>query len=75
VSIRLSIFSLFLSIRPLTHLFIGNAWAAAGITRVLATIQHSSFSGNFKSEMNDLAGWAREIMGGMYGVVVSVIFV
>jgi hypothetical protein len=49
----------------------GNAWATAGITRVLATIQHSSFSGNFKSEMSDLAGWAREIIGGMYSVVVS----
>jgi hypothetical protein len=44
------------------------------MTRVLATIQHSSFSGGFKSEMSDLAGWAREIMGGMYGVVVSSFF-
>ena len=40
----------------------GNAWAAAGMTRVLATILHSPFSTAFASEAVDLAAWINEIL-------------
>ena len=46
--------------------FTGNAWAAAGIVRVLATIKHSSFAGDFKTEQSNLASWASEIHSAFY---------
>ncbi|KAL6301871.1 hypothetical protein BKA93DRAFT_737895, partial [Sparassis latifolia] len=48
------------------HWSTGNAWAAAGIVRVLGTIQHSPFAGALQAEAADLAAWAREIHAGMY---------
>lgn len=44
----------------------GNAWAAAGMLRVLATIQTSSFSSAMSSEQSDLEAWVSEIHRGMY---------
>lgn len=49
----------------------GNAWAAAGIVRTLATIQNSDFSGKFKSQKSDLTNWADEIQTAFYKLVVS----
>ncbi|TFY50545.1 hypothetical protein EVJ58_g11004 [Rhodofomes roseus] len=44
----------------------GNGWAAAGMVRVLATIQHSQFADTMVSEMKDLSTWIVEIHTGMY---------
>ncbi|KAG7097619.1 hypothetical protein E1B28_004952 [Marasmius oreades] len=48
------------------HWSTGNAWAAAGMIRVLATIQNSQFTNDFKNERDDLSNWISEIHGGMY---------
>ncbi|KAL1410843.1 hypothetical protein Q8F55_001786 [Vanrija albida] len=39
----------------------GNAWAVAGMARVIATIQRSSFANEMKQEVSDLSVWAEEI--------------
>lgn len=44
----------------------GNGWAAAGMLRVLGTIQHSPFPKSFKNEMKDLSNWVSEILNAMY---------
>ncbi|KAH9828825.1 Six-hairpin glycosidase-like protein [Rhodofomes roseus] len=44
----------------------GNAWAAAGMTRVLATIQRSPWASSMGSEMSDLTTWITDIHSGMY---------
>lgn len=44
----------------------GNAWAAAGMIRVLGTIQRSPYTSLFKNQQNDLANWAHEIHEAMY---------
>ncbi|KAH9924009.1 Six-hairpin glycosidase-like protein [Fomitopsis serialis] len=44
----------------------GNAWAAAGMTRVLATIQRSPWASSMDAEMADLTSWILEIHDGMY---------
>ncbi|KAI3609237.1 glycoside hydrolase family 105 protein [Moniliophthora roreri] len=46
--------------------FIGNGWAAHGILRVLATIQHSYYADEFIKEREDMLHWAKEIIGAMY---------
>ncbi|KAG1727760.1 Six-hairpin glycosidase-like protein [Suillus paluster] len=48
------------------HWSTGNAWAAAGMIRVLGTIQRSQYADSFKSQQNDLANWVHEIHGAMY---------
>ncbi|KAG1760255.1 Six-hairpin glycosidase-like protein [Suillus occidentalis] len=48
------------------HWSTGNAWAAAGMIRVLGTIQRSPYANAFKSQQNDLANWVDEIHGAMY---------
>ncbi|PFH46369.1 hypothetical protein AMATHDRAFT_70070 [Amanita thiersii Skay4041] len=48
------------------HWSTGNAWAAAGMLRVLATFQHSEYANTLKHQQNDLAGWAIEIQNAMY---------
>ncbi|KAF8063618.1 Six-hairpin glycosidase-like protein [Lyophyllum atratum] len=48
------------------HWSTGNAWAAAGMLRVLGTIQNSQYANTLKNEQNDLATWIKEIHGGMY---------
>lgn len=41
----------------------GNAWAAYGMMRVMATIMRSPWANDMQSEVNDLQGWVREIVG------------
>ncbi|KAF7791993.1 hypothetical protein EIP86_003020 [Pleurotus ostreatoroseus] len=48
------------------HWSTGNAWAAAGICRVLGTIAASQFAKDMKNEQNDLASWVNEIHAAMY---------
>ncbi|EMD37305.1 glycoside hydrolase family 105 protein [Gelatoporia subvermispora B] len=48
------------------HWSTGNAWAAAGMIRVMATIQHSKFSREMTSEVQDLISWVSEIHDGVY---------
>lgn len=45
---------------------LGNAWAAAGMLRVYATILHSQYSNPLKSHREDLGNWVNEIHDGMY---------
>jgi rhamnogalacturonyl hydrolase YesR len=52
----------------------GNAWAAQGMLRVLATIKWSQFAGQMQSQMNDLQAWTEEIVNGCRRYVVSVCF-
>lgn len=42
----------------------GNAWAAAGMLRVLATLRWSQFNDAMQSEQNDLRSWTEEILQG-----------
>lgn len=51
----------------------GNAWAAAGMLRVLATMQWSSFAGQLISQINDLRSWTTEILAATQSYVVSLI--
>ncbi|RDB22323.1 hypothetical protein Hypma_010490 [Hypsizygus marmoreus] len=48
------------------HWSTGNGWAAAGMLRVLGTIQNSQYAKTMKNEQKDLAAWIKEIHGGMY---------
>ncbi|TBU36627.1 glycosyl hydrolase family 88-domain-containing protein [Dichomitus squalens] len=48
------------------HWTTGNGWAAAGMLRVLGTIQHSQYSKSMKSQAKDLAGWVSQIHNGIY---------
>lgn len=48
------------------HWSTGNAWAAAGMLRVLSTIKQSEFASSMKSQQRDLANWVQEIHDGMY---------
>lgn len=41
----------------------GNAWAAYGMLRVLATIVRSPWANDMQSQVSDLDGWIREILG------------
>jgi rhamnogalacturonyl hydrolase YesR len=49
-----------------THWATGNAWAAAGMLRVLATIKHSPEAGSMQSQQNDLAQWTGETLTGVW---------
>lgn len=49
------------------HWSTGNGWAAAGMLRVLGTIQNSAFADLMASEQSDLIFWVDEVLGGMYG--------
>jgi rhamnogalacturonyl hydrolase YesR len=49
-----------------THWGTGNAWAAAGALRVLATIQGSSAAESMKSQQKDLVHWVRETLNGVW---------
>ncbi|KAL5480262.1 hypothetical protein ACEPAI_1532 [Sanghuangporus weigelae] len=44
----------------------GNGWAAAGMLRVLGTIQNSQYRNAMKGEVRDLRNWVNEIHDGMY---------
>ncbi len=49
-----------------THWGTGNAWAAAGALRVLATIQGSCAVESMKSQQEDLVRWVEEILDGAW---------
>jgi hypothetical protein len=49
----------------------GNAWAAAGIMRVLATIKRSQFAGSMGDQMTQLQVWAAEILSASKTYMVS----
>ncbi|KAI0296737.1 Six-hairpin glycosidase-like protein [Multifurca ochricompacta] len=48
------------------HWSTGNAWAAAGMLRVLGTLKSSTFAKTFQSEIKDLGNWVAEIHSAMY---------
>lgn len=48
------------------HWATGNAWAAAGAMRVLATIKRSRFEPAMRSQQDDLAQWVDEILTGVW---------
>ncbi|KAI8976355.1 Six-hairpin glycosidase-like protein [Trametes punicea] len=48
------------------HWSTGNGWAAAGMLRVLGTIQHSQYAKSMKKQAKDLTNWVSEIHGGIY---------
>lgn len=45
-----------------THWATGNAWAAAGMLRVLSTFNHSSYGGEFRDHQANLTSWIDEIL-------------
>lgn len=45
-----------------THWATGNGWAAAGMMRVLATFNHSSFGSELRKEQANLVDWIDEIL-------------
>jgi rhamnogalacturonyl hydrolase YesR len=49
----------------------GNAWAAYGMMRVLATIQRSPWAGEMGGEISDLQNWVTEIMSTSQNHLVS----
>jgi len=55
------------------HSHIGNAWAAAGMIRVLGTIKGSEYADSFQSQQTNLTNWVQEIHGGMYPLLVRLI--
>jgi rhamnogalacturonyl hydrolase YesR len=57
-----------------THWGTGNAWAAAGALRVLATIQRSSAIQSMTSQQKDLVQWVRETLDGVWKFQVRVFF-
>jgi len=48
------------------HWSTGNAWAAAGMLRVLGTIKNSQYANTMKNEQTDLTNWVKEIHNAMY---------
>jgi rhamnogalacturonyl hydrolase YesR len=56
-----------------THWATGNAWAAAGMLRVLATIQQSSVASEMTSQQCDLEQWVGEILDTAWSFQVSVV--
>jgi rhamnogalacturonyl hydrolase YesR len=49
----------------------GNAWAAMGMLRVLATMKRSQYAGSMGSQMTDLQNWTEEILTAIQGYIVS----
>lgn len=56
-----------------THWGTGNAWAAAGALRVLATIRRSRAASAMKSQQLDLVHWVGEILDGAWRFQVCVL--
>ncbi|KAH9083466.1 glycoside hydrolase family 105 protein [Lactarius deliciosus] len=48
------------------HWSTGNAWAAAGMLRVLGTLKSSPFSHDLNNQIKDLGNWVAEIHSAMY---------
>lgn len=44
------------------HRYPGNAWAAAGMMRVLATLNNTESGGRFSEQQADLEEWIEEIL-------------
>jgi len=57
-----------------THWATGNAWAAAGSLRVLATIQQSPAADSMQSQQNDLIQWVGETLYGVWKFQVGFFF-
>ena len=57
-----------------THWATGNAWAAAGSLRVLATIQQSSAADSMQSQQDDLIQWVGETLNGVWKFQVGIFF-
>ena len=55
-----------------THWATGNAWAAAGALRVLATIRHSRAGRSMRSQQKDLIRWVGETLDGVWKFQVGV---
>lgn len=53
------------------HWSTGNGWAAAGMLRVLSTIQNSEYDRGMVREQEDLAWWVQEIHNAMYDHLVG----
>ncbi|KAJ7632632.1 Six-hairpin glycosidase [Roridomyces roridus] len=53
------------------HWSTGNAWAAAGMLRVLATMKNSPYSKSFSSQQKDLGNWVKEIHSAMFAQIDS----
>ena len=51
---------------------LGNAWAAAGMLRVLETIRHSKVSREFEGQTANLTSWVEEIVSATWKHQVSV---
>lgn len=51
----------------------GNAWAAVGMLRVLATMQRSQYAGDMQDQMGDLQTWTEDILNAVQGYVVSTV--
>lgn len=49
----------------------GNGWAAAGMARVIATLQHSSYASTYKTQIANLGAWAEEIVTAAFAQVRS----
>jgi len=49
-----------------THWATGNAWAAAGMLRVLATIRQSCAADMMRSQQDDLVQWVGETLDGVW---------
>lgn len=50
----------------------GNAWAASGMARVLATMQNGPAPENYTSQIADLAGWTNEIISAAFAQINTV---
>ena len=55
-----------------THWATGNAWAAAGALRVLATIRHSRAGRSMRSQQKDLVKWVGETLDGVWKFQVGI---
>ncbi|KXN84655.1 Lactam utilization protein lamB [Leucoagaricus sp. SymC.cos] len=51
------------------HWTTGNGWAAAGMLRVLATMENSQYANTLNGQRKDLGNWVKEIHDGMYAVL------
>lgn len=49
----------------------GNGWAAAGMARVIATIQHSTYASTYKTQIANLGDWAEEIITAAFAQIRS----
>ena len=49
----------------------GNAWAAMGMLRVLATIKKSQYAGDMQQQQVDLQNWIEAILSATNGYIVS----